>query len=179
MRFSLVVRWIVLLCGVTLAAEAQGLAGFEKRITTKVLPNGRTLIVCERPEAPVFSYFTIVDAGDANDPGGQSGLAHMFEHLAFKGTKDIGTTDYAAEKVALDKVEAAYAAYDTEYRKRVGQDPAKLKQLKADFDAAEQEANKYVIPNEFTEIAEANGASGLNAETSLDATQYFWSMPSN
>lgn len=163
-----------------LAQEVQKeLADFQKRVTVKVLPNGLTLIICERPEAPVFSYFTVVDAGDANDPGGQSGLAHMFEHLAFKGTKDIGTTDYAAEKAALDKVEAAYAAYDTEYRKRVGQDPAKLKQLKADFDAAEQAANKYVIPNEFTEIAEANGASGLNAETSLDATQYFWSMPSN
>jgi len=145
----------------------------------KVLPNGLTLIICERPEAPVFSYFTIVNAGDANDPGGESGIAHMFEHLAFKGTKDIGSTDYAAEKVALAKVEATYAAYDAEYRKRVGQDPAKLKQLKAEFDAAEQAANKFVIPNEFTELADANGASGLNAETSLDATQYFWSMPSN
>jgi predicted Zn-dependent peptidase len=157
----------------------QELAGFEKRVTVKVLPNGLTLIICRRPEAPVFSYFTIVDAGDANDPSGESGLAHMFEHLAFKGTKDIGTTDYPAEKIALAKVETSYAAYDDEYRKRVGQDPAKLKQLKADFDAAEKAANQYVIPNEFTEIAEANGASGLNAETSLDATQYYWSMPSN
>src|ERR1700739_3753199 len=162
-----------------LATPQQFLASFEKRVTTKVLPNGLTLIICERPEAPVFSYFTIVDAGDANDPGGESGLAHMFEHLAFKGTKDIGTTDYAAEKVALEKVEAAYAAYDSEYRKRVGQDPAKLKQLHEAFLAAQKDAEQYVIPNEFTEIAEANGASGLNAETSLDATQYFWSMPAN
>lgn len=155
------------------------LANFEKRVTVKVLPNGLTLIICERPEAPVFSYFTLVNAGDANDPDGESGLAHMFEHLAFKGTKDIGTTDYAAEKVALAKVEAAYAAYDAEYRKRVGQSPEKLKELHAQFEAAEKAANQYVIPNEFTELAEANGASGLNAETSLDATQYFWSMPSN
>src|ERR1700757_2849683 len=134
MKFSSVVRWMTLLCGLTLAAEAQDLASFEKRITTKVLPNGLTLIVCERPEAPVFSYFTIVDAGDANDPGGESGIAHMFEHLAFKGTKDIGTTDYPAEKVALDKVEQAYAAYDEEYRKRVGRDPEKLKSLHAAFE---------------------------------------------
>jgi predicted Zn-dependent peptidase len=157
----------------------QDLASFEKRVTVKVLQNGLTLIICERPEAPVFSYFTLVDAGDANDPSSQSGLAHMFEHLAFKGSKEIGTTNYPAEKEALAKVETAYAAYDEEYRKRVGQDPAKLKQLKATFDAAEKAANEYVIPNEFTEIAEANGATGLNAETSLDATQYFWSMPSN
>ncbi|HLH34466.1 MAG TPA: pitrilysin family protein [Alloacidobacterium sp.] len=179
MRFPSAVRLIALLCGLTLTAQAQDLASFEKRITTKVLPNGLTLIICERPEAPVFSYFTIVDAGDANDPGGQSGLAHMFEHLAFKGTKDIGTTDYAAEKVALDKVEQTYAAYDEEYRKRVGRDEEKLKQLHAAFEQAQAEAQKYVIPNQFTEIAEANGATGLNAQTSLDDTQYYWSMPSN
>jgi predicted Zn-dependent peptidase len=188
MKFLSAVRWLALGCCLAIAAHGFGqdlaspsrlLTDFEKRVTTKVLPNGLTLIVLERPGAPVFSYFTIVDAGDANDPGGQSGLAHMFEHLAFKGTKEIGTTNYAAEKIALDKVEAAYAAFDTEYRKRVGQDSAKLKQLHEAFLAAQTDAQQYVIPNEFTEIAEANGASGLNAETSLDATQYFWSMPSN
>src|SRR5271167_5162197 len=91
-----VARFLALLLFSAVITRAQDLASFEKRITVKVLPNGLTLIVCERPEAPVFSYFTIVDAGDANDPGGQSGLAHMFEHLAFKGTKDIGTSDYPA-----------------------------------------------------------------------------------
>ena len=78
------------------SAMAQDLKSFEQRITTKVLPNGLTLIICERPEAPVFSYSTFIDAGDVNDPSGESGLAHMFEHLAFKGTSQIGTTDYAA-----------------------------------------------------------------------------------
>jgi hypothetical protein len=81
------------------AGMAQYLAGFEKKTTVKVLPNGLTLIVCERPEAPVFSYYTLVDAGSADDPQGDSGLAHMFEHMAFKGTEQIGTTDYPAEKV--------------------------------------------------------------------------------
>ena len=158
---------------------ARELKSFEDRTMVKVLPNGLTLVLCERKDAPVFSYFTIVDAGDANDPGQESGLAHMFEHLAFKGTEDIGTKNYPAEKAALAKLETAYAAYDAEQLKRVGQDPAKLKQLKADYQAAEQAANQYVIPNEFTEIAEANGANGLNAETSLDDTRYFWSMPEN
>src|ERR1700761_3046184 len=179
MKLFSTLRLTALVCGMALTVHAQDLSSFEKRITTKVLPNGLTLIVCERPEAPVFSYFTFVDAGDANDPGGQSGLAHMFEHLAFKGTKDIGTTDYPAEKVALDKVEQAYAAYDEEYRKRVGRDEEKLKTLHAAFEQAQAEAQKYVIPNQFTEIAEANGATGLNAQTSLDDTQYYWSMPSN
>jgi len=161
------------------SANAQDLKSFEQRITTKVLPNGLTILICERPEAPVFSYVTFVDAGDVNDPSGQSGLAHMFEHLAFKGTSEIGTTDYAAEKVALAKVEAANNAYEAEYLKAVGRDPAKLVELKKAFTEAQAEAHKYVVPNQFTEVAERNGTSGLNAQTGLDETMYYWSMPEN
>jgi hypothetical protein len=84
---------------------AQDVASFEKRTTVKKLDNGLTVVICERPEAPVFSFFTHVDAGSVQDPLGQTGLAHMFEHMAFKGTDKIGTKDYAAEKVALEKVE--------------------------------------------------------------------------
>jgi predicted Zn-dependent peptidase len=160
-------------------ARAQDLKSFEQRTTTKVLPNGLTLIICERPDAPVFSYTTFIDAGDVNDPSGQSGLAHMFEHLAFKGTSQIGTTDYAAEKVALAKVEAANDAYEAEYLKAVGRDPHKLAELKKAFTDAQAEAHKYVIPNQFTELAERNGEEGLNAETGLDETIFYWSMPEN
>src|SRR3984885_4233669 len=127
------------LCSVT----AQNLADFEKRTTVKVLPNGLTLIVSERPEAPVFSFYTLVDAGSADDPQGASGLAHMFEHMAFKGTNEIGTTNYAAEKLALAKVESAYAAYDAEFRKEVGKDAAKLDALKKAFDEAVVGAQKF------------------------------------
>ena len=160
-------------------ARAQDLKSFEQRITTKVLPNGLTLVICERPEAPVFSYSTFIDAGDVNDPSGESGLAHMFEHLAFKGTSQIGTKDYAAEKIALAKVEAANDAYEAEYLKAVGRDEKKLVELKKAFKEAEAEAHKFVIPNQFTDVAERNGAEGLNAETALDETIYFWSMPEN
>jgi predicted Zn-dependent peptidase len=160
-------------------ARAQDLKSFEQRITTKVLPNGLTLIVCERPEAPVFSYTTFIDAGDVNDPSGESGLAHMFEHLAFKGTSQIGTTDYTDEKVALAKVEAANDAYEAEYLKAVGRDERKLAELKKAFVEAQTEAHKYVVPNQFTDVAERNGAEGLNAQTGLDDTSFFWSMPEN
>jgi len=103
----------------------------------------------------------------------------MFEHLAFKGTSQIGTTDYPDEKIALEKVEAANNAYEAEYLKAVGRDPAKLDALKKAFLAAQAEAHKYVIPNQFTDVAERNGAEGLNAETGLDSTEFFWSMPEN
>src|SRR5271156_6504389 len=110
-------------------AAAQDITSFEKRTTVKKLANGLTIVICERPEAPVFSFFTHVDTGSVQDPLGQTGLAHMFEHMAFKGTDKIGTTDYAAEKVALEKVEQAYAAYDAERRRTVGRDDKKLADL--------------------------------------------------
>ena len=158
---------------------AQDLKSFEQRITTKVLPNGLTILICERPEAPVFSYTTFIDAGDVNDPSGESGLAHMFEHLAFKGTTEIGTKDYAAEKVALDRVEAANDAFEAEKRNPMGSNPQKLAELKKAFDDAQAAAEKFVVPNQFTDVAERNGAHNLNAETGLDETMYFWSMPEN
>lgn len=173
-------RWLAI--GILAAgsfAAAQDLASFERRTTVKVLPNGLTLVLCERPEAPVFSFYTLVNAGSANDPNGASGLAHMFEHMAFKGTDQVGTTDYAAEKVALEKVETAWAAYDVEFRKRVGQDPTRLAELKKSFDEAVAKAQSFVVPNQFSQIAEQNGATGINASTGEDSTQYFWSMPSN
>src|SRR5215469_12314991 len=147
-------------CGL---ARAQDLKSFEQKITTKVLPNGLTVIICERPDAPVFSYTTFVDAGAVNDPSGESGLAHMFEHLAFKGTTEIGTTDYAAEKVALDRVESANNAYEAEKRNPMGSNPEKLAQLKKAFDDAQAAAEKFVVPNQFTDVAERNGAHNLNA----------------
>src|SRR5580658_6708523 len=171
--------WLAVATVASAGARAQDLKSFEQRITTKVLPNGLTLIGCERPEAPVFSYPTFIDAGDVNDPSGESGLAHMFEHLAFKGTTEIGTTDWPAEKIALAKVEDAESAYEAEYLKAVGRDPAKLASLEKAFKDAQAEAHKYVIPNQFTDVADRNGAHGLNAFTALDETVYFWSMPEN
>ena len=158
---------------------SQDLKSFEQRITTKVLPNGLTILICERPEAPVFSYTTFVDAGDVNDPTGESGLAHMFEHLAFKGTSEIGTNDYADEKIALQRVEAANDALEAEMRNPRGSDPQKVAELRKAFDEAQKAAQKFVVPNQFTDVAERNGAHNLNASTGLDETMYFWSMPEN
>ena len=160
-------------------SAAQDLASFEKRITVKKLPNGLTVVICERAEAPVFSFYTHVDAGSAQDPQGKTGLAHMFEHMAFKGTDKIGTKDYPAEKAALAKVETAYTAYLAERDKRFGRDEQKLKQLDTAWQAAIKDANQYVIPNQFSEIIERNGGEGINASTDLDETNYFYSLPQN
>ena len=160
-------------------ARAQDLASFEKRTAVKVLPNGLTLIVVERPVAPVFSYFTRVAVGGAQEAVGQTGLAHMFEHMAFKGTDKIGTRDYVKEKLVLDKVERAYLAYDAERKKEIGRDEKRLAELEKAWRAAMAEADQFVVPNQFGEIVDRTGGVGLNASTNADATSYYFSMPSN
>jgi predicted Zn-dependent peptidase len=162
-------------------ALSQDLTSFEKRTTVKTLPNGLTVIICERPEAPVFSFYTHVDAGSVQDPMGKTGLAHMFEHMAFKGTDTIGTRDYKDEKVALDKVETAYAAYIAERDKPVGRDEQKFKQLEQAWKDDIAAADKYSAPynNEFGKIVESEGGEGMNAYTNLDETAYHYSFPVN
>src|SRR5438445_677732 len=162
----------------TLAA-AQNLASFEKNTTVKKLPNGLTVVIHERPEAPVFSFFTHVDAGSTQDPLAKTGLAHMFEHMAFKGTDKIGTRDYADEKVALENVEKAYHAYDQERRREVGREEKKVAELEKAWKDAIAAADKYVVEEEFGEIVEREGGVGLNAFTDSDETGYMYSFPSN
>jgi len=160
-------------------AAAQDVASFEKRITVKKLANGLTIILCERPEAPVFSFYTLVDAGSVQDPMDKTGLAHMFEHMAFKGTDTIGTTNYPAEKIALQKVEEAYVFYIAERDKRVGRDEVRLKQLEKAWKDAIAVADKYVVPNQFGKIIEQSGGQDLNASTDYDETTYHYSLPVN
>ncbi len=180
MKFRLTLTVVVcfVLCSFSFS---QNLASFEKRTTVKKLANGLTVIICERPEAPVFSFFTYVDAGSTQDPAGKTGLAHMFEHMAFKGTDTIGTRDYPDEKVALAKVEVAYAAYLGERDKPVGRDDQKVKQLEQAWKEAVAAADKYSAPynNEFGRIVESEGGEGLNAFTNYDETGYHYSFPIN
>jgi len=170
---------LLLLFGSTLTLCAQDIASFEKRIQVRKLPNGLTVILMQRNEAPVFSFYTFVDVGSAQDPKGKTGLAHMFEHMAFKGTDQIGTTDYAAEKQALAKVEDVYAQYIAERDRRVGHDQAKQDALEKQWQAAIDDADKYVVRNKFDEIVEQNGGVGMNANTAEDDTHYYYSMPAN
>ena len=180
MKFSSLFRLMVVFVLSSLALS-QDLASFEKRTTVKKLANGLTVVICERPEAPVFSFFTHVDAGSVQDPMGKTGLAHMFEHMAFKGTDTIGTRDYAGEKAALQKVEEAYSAYIAERDQPVGRDEEKLKQLQQAWKDAIASADKFsaAYNNEFGKIVEGQGGEGMNAFTDFDETGYFYSFPIN
>lgn len=154
-------------------------AEFKGRVTKFTLDNGLKFIVAERHQAPVASFYTYADVGSVQDPKGQTGLAHMFEHMAFKGTPTIGTTNYAEEKLSLDRVDQAFLALRAERDKGAKADKAKLEQLQKDFDAAQAGAGKFVVTNEFGRVIEQAGGRGLNASTAHDRTDYFFSLPSN
>jgi predicted Zn-dependent peptidase len=172
-----------LLCVAACGLAAQSLKDFEKKVTEFDLPNGLHFIVIERHDAPVVSFHSYVNAGAVDDPNGETGMAHMFEHMAFKGTEAIGTTNYPAEKAALEQVERVYDRLDQFKREAFDRhappDAAKLEALQKELNAAIEKANSYVEPNEYDRIVEANGGVGMNASTSEDSTNYFYSFPSN
>lgn len=171
----------LLLCLVPIAA--QSLADFEKRVSEFDLPNGFHFIVIERHDAPVISFHSYVNAGSVDDPSGQSGIAHMFEHMAFKGTRTIGTRDYTGEKAALEQVERVYDRVEQFKReaadRHAAPDPKKLEALQKELEAAIEKANGFVVPNEYDRIVEGNGGVNMNASTGEDSTNYFYAFPSN
>ena len=158
---------------------AQSLKEFEKRVTEFTLPNGLHFIIAERHEAPVVSFHTYVNAGSVDDPSGATGIAHMFEHMAFKGTEAIGTTNWPGEKKALQVTEAAYDRLEAEENKGPKSDREKIKTLEEQLKTAIEEAESFVVPNEYPRLIEENGGAGLNAGTNYDSTEYFYSLPSN
>ncbi|MBZ5584154.1 MAG: insulinase family protein [Acidobacteriia bacterium] len=176
MRALRTCRLLLLACA---GLTAQNLKDFEKRVTEFTLPNGMHFIVAERHEAPVVSFRTYVNAGSVDDPSGQTGLAHMFEHMAFKGTETIGTTDWPAEKKAMDEVERTYDQLDAERNKGPRADRNRIATLETELTMAIDRAQAYVRENQYARIIEENGGVGLNASTGYDATEYFYSLPSN
>ncbi len=164
------------LAALTGFSVAQSLEG---RVIQHQLANGMTLLLYERHQTPIISCRIYVDAGSANDALGQTGIAHITEHIAFKGTKTLGTTDYEAERVALAKLEDIRQQIIAEEDQGEAADQATLTRLQDEFARAEEEAGKYIVSEAYSKIMEENGGTDLNASTSRDATEYFVSLPAN
>jgi predicted Zn-dependent peptidase len=172
-------RLFVLLMLFAVSAAAQDLASFEKRTQMRKLDNGLTVIMMERHDAPVFSYATVVNTGSAQEVPGITGLAHMFEHMAFKGSDLVGSSDWPAEQKALAKVEEAYSAYDLARRAPTNRDDKKVAELEKAWKDAIAAADKFVVNDEFSQVIDRAGGVGMNAFTASDITGYFFSLPSN
>lgn len=169
----------LLLLFTSVFAFSQNLAEFEKKVTEFTLNNGMKFIILERHEAPVVSFITHANVGSVDERKGITGISHLLEHMAFKGTTTLGTTNYEAEKKALQKVDEIYDQILLEKRKGKKADQERLKNLEQDFKKAQEEAKKFVVSNELGQIVERAGGVGLNAGTSSDQTIYIYSFPSN
>jgi len=160
-------------------AHSQDLAEqFSEQVTEFTLDNGLHFIIIERPVAPVATFVSFVNVGGVDEPAGNSGVAHIFEHMAFKGSREIGTTDAEAEQKAIDRMDQAYRRWLNE-QLQPDPDEERLDTLWREFQQWQDEAGEYVRSEEFTQIIEREGGQNLNAFTSADATGYFYSLPQN
>ncbi|WP_236668916.1 M16 family metallopeptidase [Hymenobacter rubidus] len=138
------------------------------------MDNGLTVYLSDYKDAPRIQTYLAVRAGSKNDPATATGLAHYLEHMVFKGTSQLGTQDWAKEKVELDKIEALYEVYRGQRN-----DPAARKRTYHQIDSISGVAARYAVPNEYDKVMGAIGAKGSNAHTSNEETVYQEDIPSN
>jgi predicted Zn-dependent peptidase len=159
--------------------ERAGQAGtLEEKVQEHTFANGLKLLVVERPVAPIFTAFLTVGVGGVDEGSCMRGVAHFLEHLRFKGTRTIGTTDFVKEKPLLKSIEEAGEALDR-MRLRKDVDPARLAELQNRLAELQERHRRFVVKDEFAGIYARNGGVGYNAFTSKDLTSYLISLPAN
>lgn len=174
-RFYLLTGLMLLFC---LASQVFA-ANLEDKVIEHTYKNGLKLLMVERHTSPTVSAWIRFKVGSVNERSDERGIAHMLEHMLFKGTKTLGTRDYAAEAPLLRKIEEVAQRMLAEEAKGDKADKPKLERLKSELAGLEKKAEKYVIKDEFFDLYARNGGVGYNAFTSRDGTTYLISLPSN
>jgi predicted Zn-dependent peptidase len=142
------------------------------------LKNGMVWLVVERPQAPVFTGFVRVRVGGLDEEVGYTGLAHLFEHMAFKGTPSLGTKDFEREKKLLDQI--ARLGDQVAALERAGKGKSgEAEKARAALKAASDQAKALTDENALATLYQLNGGVGLNASTDKDVTSYYVSLPKN
>jgi predicted Zn-dependent peptidase len=160
----------------------------------EILPNGMKLLMIERHQSPVITCGWVAKVGSVNEKPGITGISHLFEHMMFKGTKTIGTSDFEKGQEIQDRQDEIRAEMEKEYTKlryrmRMGEirgsiyDPEnmtpRLRELRAELEELFKEEKQYIVKDELDQIYTSEGASGLNAGTTNDQTLYFINLPAN
>lgn len=167
-------RFCLLLLCTFLFAQAQSLP----EITTKFeLDNGLRVVMVKQGFAPVISFNLMFNVGGMDEPDGLGGLAHMVEHMAFKGTRTIGSVDLEAELAALEQIEKL--VNELALAKEAGKNSAEISKLETALKEISEKAKELASPNAIDTLFDGNGAVGLNATTGYDRTSYVVSLPSN
>ena len=170
-------------CSLLLSASfllpAQNMQELQKKVSEFTLPNGLRFVVLERHDSPVVSFHTWVNVGSIQDPAGETGLVHMFEHMAFKGTETIGTRNWPDEKKALDAVEEAYDRMEAEANKGVKADQMRVDMLRSQVRLAADNAMRLSSSGEYRRILEENGATEVMALASAASSECSYNLPSS
>ncbi len=160
-------------------ARASRATSLESLVTELRLENGLTILVVERPESPTIGLATCFRVGAAEEHRGVYGVTHILEHMLFKGTTEIGTKDWEAEKPHLDRIEELTSSAERERAKGAAADTTLVRSLLDERAREIEAANEPVVDNELMGIYARNGGVGVNAFTSYDATAYILALPSN
>lgn len=150
----------------------------EKEVVSYTLPNGMRFLLMRRAGAPVFAAYLRVKVGGIDEKPGKTGIAHMLEHMAFKGTETIGTRNYPEEKKFLERIEAIGVRL-AELTRSPKKDSQQIATLQSEMLKLQKEADRLTVKEEFSRIYLKNGANHFNATTSKDITSYFMQLPAN
>lgn len=163
----------------TLCAPRTYATTLDEKVVEHTMKNGMKLLLVERHTSPTVSAWIRFRVGSVDERSDERGIAHLLEHMLFKGTTTLGTTDYAAEKPILDNIEVIALTLTAEKAKQDKGDVEKIAGLEKKLADLQAEAAKYVVKDEFFELYSKNGGTGYNAFTSRDGTTYLISLPAN
>lgn len=172
-------QFLLIVMIMAISSRAVTAATLEEKVVEHTLNNGMKLLIVERHTSPTVSAWIRFRVGSVDERSDERGIAHLLEHMLFKGTTTLGTKDYASERPILEKIEATAQTLNAEKAKFNKADSAKLAVLEKKLSDLEADASKYVIKDEFFELYSKNGGVGYNAFTSRDGTTYLISLPSN
>lgn len=166
------------LLALTPAARAGDGPSLEDQVREFRLDNGLTLLVLENHDSPTIGAVTAFAVGTAEEKPGAIGVTHILEHMLFKGTKEIGTTDWAAEKPHHDRIEEiTQQVFRLKAERPV--DQARIDKLLAERAEERAAAKEYAVDNELMAKYQEAGGTDLNAFTGTDVTAYVQATPSN
>jgi len=170
---------ILIVVGVLLLHTLAFGLSLEGRVKEYSLNNGMKILILERHFAPVVSLYMRFKVGAVDEAGGETGTAHLLEHMLFKGTETLGTRNYKEEKKILKEIDQLAGQVDEEMKKGEKADGNRIAELKERLKNIQQEHKKWVVKDEIDAIYSQNGAEGLNASTGYDITTYKVSLPAN
>src|SRR4051812_9481424 len=185
---NLFVLALLLQFGLPLSLKAQKVPVVEKQLS-----NGMRVLLVERHDDPTVAGGWVAHVGSSNERPGMTGIAHLFEHMMFKGTRTLGTKNYERDQQIIQeqeriregirqeeaKMRAAYRLGEIDDVTRPENKTERLKELEAQFNKLITEQRELLVKNEFDRIYTTAGGSGMNAFTTADLTGYFITVPAN